>query len=231
MANEQTLEQVITNVMVNHIGAVGRHIGEGGCPRIQWYAFQNEMTKAISAMTTRPAAPVEGLVDNCDGKEQEAFEAWAKKNNYDMHEHPLHYLFLDAKTYAARQGWNEAIRYCRSQVEAIIAAERAEVSSLSRLCMSYRSDIDGFIEQISDLKAANAALTVRVKELETDVSAYILSAEDQDKRRKALETQLAAARKALTDIDNLDQAMGHELKLNDAFDAVRIARAALEDKS
>jgi hypothetical protein len=28
-----------------------------------------------------------------------------------MHEHPLHYLFLDEKTYAARQGWQAALRY------------------------------------------------------------------------------------------------------------------------
>ena len=61
MVNELKLEQVITNVMINHIGEEGRHIGEGGCPRIQWYALRNELIKAITAWNTRPAAPVEGL--------------------------------------------------------------------------------------------------------------------------------------------------------------------------
>jgi hypothetical protein len=55
----------------------------------------------------------ERLVAPCDRKEQYAFEAWAKSEDYDMHEHPLHYLFLDEKTNAARQGWNAAIRYMR----------------------------------------------------------------------------------------------------------------------
>lgn len=46
-----------------------------------------------------------------DGKEQDAFEEWAKANRYDMTTHPLHWLFLDAKTYAARDGWRGALQY------------------------------------------------------------------------------------------------------------------------
>jgi hypothetical protein len=61
-----------------------------------------------------PQAPFEPSYPyNCDGKEQFAFEAWAKEQRYDMNEHPLHYLFTDPKTYAARMGWNAAIAYCR----------------------------------------------------------------------------------------------------------------------
>lgn len=43
--------------------------------------------------------------------EQEAFEAWAQENGYDMSTHPLHWLFLDEKTYAARQGWKAGLVY------------------------------------------------------------------------------------------------------------------------
>lgn len=50
----------------------------------------------------------------CDGKEQHAFEDWALRQGYDMTKHPLHYLFLDAQTYAARQAWCAAIEYCRA---------------------------------------------------------------------------------------------------------------------
>lgn len=51
----------------------------------------------------------------CDGKEQYAFEAWASESRYDMHEHPMHYIFMDPKTNAARMGWNAALQYVREQ--------------------------------------------------------------------------------------------------------------------
>ena len=70
------------------------------------------------------------LTSNCDGKEQYAFEAWAKSQHYDMHEHPLHYLFLDPKTGAAREGWNASIRYCRETAEAVVSAQAAEIERL-----------------------------------------------------------------------------------------------------
>lgn len=44
-------------------------------------------------------------------EEQKAFEAWAKSQGLSMEQHPLHYLFLDPKTDAARDGWNAARRY------------------------------------------------------------------------------------------------------------------------
>jgi hypothetical protein len=54
----------------------------------------------------------------CDGKEQDAFEAWAKGKGYDMSCHPLHWLFLNERTYAARNGWKGAIEYVNSQISA-----------------------------------------------------------------------------------------------------------------
>lgn len=76
-----------------------------------------DIAEAATYLAALPPEDVQGLrdrlPDNCDGKEQEAFEVWAKSQGYDMHEHPLHYLFLDPKTNAAREAWNECIRYCR----------------------------------------------------------------------------------------------------------------------
>lgn len=46
-----------------------------------------------------------------DGKEQDAFESWAAGEKYDMTTHPLHWLFLNERTYAARQGWKAALEY------------------------------------------------------------------------------------------------------------------------
>ncbi len=50
----------------------------------------------------------------CDGKEQEAFEVYASGKGYDMATHPLHYLFINDKTNAARRSWAAAISYCNS---------------------------------------------------------------------------------------------------------------------
>lgn len=47
-------------------------------------------------------------------REQAAFEAWAKESRYEMDQHPLHYLFLDPKTDAARQGWKAAMAFMRA---------------------------------------------------------------------------------------------------------------------
>lgn len=55
---------------------------------------------------------------SCDGKEQDAFEAWAISQHYDMRQHPLHYLFLNELTYHARQGWKAGLEYAVSRVMA-----------------------------------------------------------------------------------------------------------------
>lgn len=65
--------------------------------------------------------PAEGVrealraLEPCEG-EQYKFEEWAKGERYDMSEHPLHYLFLDSKTNAARKGWKAALRYALAAI-------------------------------------------------------------------------------------------------------------------
>ena len=125
----------------------------------------------------------------------------------------------------------------RSQAEAIIAAKDAEIKQLKADLQSHIDGTTALVDEKIDaefkavaLQADNAALTARVKELEADVAKREEHRGKLMKGYRGLETQLAATKKALTEIDNLDQAMGHELKLDDAFEAVRIARAALEAK-
>ncbi|UVD32763.1 hypothetical protein [Pseudomonas phage PH826] len=67
---------------------------------------------------TAPSQAQHSVPDVCDGKEQDAFEEWAKKEGLDTSCHPMHWLFLDAKTNSARQGWKAALRYVRAQVAA-----------------------------------------------------------------------------------------------------------------
>ncbi|WP_232054375.1 hypothetical protein [Pseudomonas aeruginosa] len=65
-----------------------------------------------------PAKAQHSVPDVCDGKEQNAFEDWASKEGMNMERHPLHWLFLDAKTYSARQGWKAALKYACNMLAA-----------------------------------------------------------------------------------------------------------------
>lgn len=77
-----------------------------------------EVARAVLAKWGTPAGagPVEWPT-TCDGKEQEAWETWAQTERYDMTQHPLHYLFLNERTYAARQGWKAGLLYAVEQMK------------------------------------------------------------------------------------------------------------------
>lgn len=64
------------------------------------------------------AQAVSNLPKVGDGKEQEAFEIYARSRNLDLSQHPLHYLFLDGKTNQARSAWRECLVYVSSQLPA-----------------------------------------------------------------------------------------------------------------
>ena len=85
------------------------------------------------------------VVAVCDGKEQEAFEAWAKKEGYDMSQHPLHWLFLNHKTHSARKGWKAAIEYASAQTKQ--QAAQAAVPQGLVLVQGYERLIDQYIEE------------------------------------------------------------------------------------
>lgn len=53
--------------------------------------------------------------------EQNAFEAWAASERYNMSQHPLHWLFLDHGTYHARRGWRAGIAYAERRTLAAFA--------------------------------------------------------------------------------------------------------------
>ncbi|TZG25632.1 hypothetical protein [Sphingomonas montanisoli] len=59
----------------------------------------------------------EAVIRTCDGKEQDAFEEWAASQNMDTKTHPIHWLFLDPKTSAARQGWRGATEYWAARMK------------------------------------------------------------------------------------------------------------------
>ncbi len=63
--------------------------------------------RAASGSAEQPSIP--GLE-----ADPSAFVRWAARNGYDMTCHPLHFLFLNEKTHAARCGW----RACRDHYSA-----------------------------------------------------------------------------------------------------------------
>lgn len=73
-------------------------------PLIQDVVALLQQIQEVTLPSTAPAT--------CDGKEQHAFEDWARRTNYCMDQHPMFYLFMDSKTNAARQGWRAGLDYC-----------------------------------------------------------------------------------------------------------------------
>ncbi len=65
--------------------------------------------------TPVPDDVASAIQDNTAG---DKFEEWAISNNYNMTQHPLHYLFLNPRTDGARQGWKAAINWLESYIRA-----------------------------------------------------------------------------------------------------------------
>lgn len=83
-----------------------------------------DFAKAATPPAVEARVP-SGWPETCDGKEQEAWEAWAKSEGLSMECHPLHYLFLNATTYKARDAWKAGLRYASEQARAALSAAPA----------------------------------------------------------------------------------------------------------
>jgi hypothetical protein len=73
--------------------------------RDDWKKVAEQRGDEIQA--SRPRAQ-ESTLPNIPGlaADPSAFVRWAEPKGYDMTSHPLHFLFLNERTYAAREGWN-----------------------------------------------------------------------------------------------------------------------------
>lgn len=95
-----------------------------------------------------------GGVKPCNG-EQYLFEEWAKRNRYDMCEHPLHYIFMDAKTNAARMGWKAALAYAEKVAQEAVDALAAENATLRRRLTNM--DLIAAIDHLEELSKGRSA--------------------------------------------------------------------------
>ena len=88
----------------------------------------------VTADSSQPAQPVAVTWPaRCDGVEQDAFEAWAKDNHYDMELHPLHWLFLNARTSAARDGWAAGLAHAVDRMRAALDVHPLTVQDAARV--------------------------------------------------------------------------------------------------
>lgn len=112
-ATRPALEQMPTDAVVKAIcEALAYRYSDPVC-REKASALYHAIERARPASAVAPWHP-----KACDGEEQHEFEAWAKKQGYDMLEHPLHWLFLVEKTYHAREGWRSALEYVERAMKA-----------------------------------------------------------------------------------------------------------------
>ncbi len=180
---------------------------------------------ARSAKNTRPAPPVEGLET----------VLWGNTRSLSKPHDPIVWERMCA-SYPRPYYTVELVT--RSQAEAIIAAERKQKDHFADLA-------ERRFEELRELKADNAALTARVKELEGEVfhdpalgitwkqicEQFDKECTHHQERSQTLETQLAAAEKALAWYANPEiyKPHPHGIGFEDR-DKSYVAKAALEAK-
>ena len=193
MANELKLKQIIGQVMRDHIGPEdNRAIGEGGVPRIDWYALQAELLSALSVYSSRPApaATDTGLVTvlplgwrkyrNGDAEAVTPFgEIYtAYVNGYwRVTRNGKAGKFIKATggddVEAAKSGAQadfdtNVLSLVRSQAEELLVAKDYLLSVSDTVAQQLQNQIVTLTLQKEDLEADNVAKDARVKELETE---------------------------------------------------------------
>ncbi|WP_455296416.1 hypothetical protein [Brucella pituitosa] len=168
-------------------------------------------------LNTRLAAPVEGL--EVVAYQYKLNDAW--------------YL-SDAPETLRKAGYELRELVTRENAEAVIANVEAEKAKAIREAGKHFAKTCMMAEEIETLQADNAVLTARVKELEIDLGArqaQISFLELRWKEAEALETQLAAAKKALEWYANPEiyRPHPHGIGFEDR-DKSYVAKSALEAK-
>ena len=113
-----------------------------------WAREEGEFTDGRFVLST-PKPEGETVTDDlprvCDGKEQDAFEAWAASERYVMDTHPLHWLFLNERTWAARDGWKAGLTYAAKKIAASPKPTIVEASGMVDEYMTVTLSRDGTV--------------------------------------------------------------------------------------
>jgi len=214
--------------------------------RRDWHAVE-VAANVLRDQEARPAAPVEGLETvgyvTTSPTGAEVFQRkplvpghgqFGYKQDAVVTRSQAEELLAAERAETMRQvkHWSELYKqqhYRAEKAEAIIAEKDETMRKFGNIQKAYE-------EHIEVLKTDNAALTARVKELEKvnaklcdDVIDYELKVAERDVSLKALETQLAAAEKALEYISGIGFVAAKDAPAHHD-EAVKVARAALEAK-
>lgn len=96
-----------------------------------------------AVLAAPPQAPESAESADTSVGEVAAFEQLAKKHDWSMEQHPLHYLFLDDVTAAARAAWREGISFIQARMDAELGALRWELTESQRKLQAMRAYRDG----------------------------------------------------------------------------------------
>jgi hypothetical protein len=111
-------ELEFTNLLVSYAEAYGDESDAEDDNSNQYRDAKGALVTYIDTLlAARKTAPAKlDALESCSAEEVVAFESWAKTQKYDMTTHPLHWLFLDPATYAARQGWKNGLAFARDAI-------------------------------------------------------------------------------------------------------------------
>lgn len=141
---------------------------------IEQLIFPNQVERVVEAETAAAEAQPAPAAPNIPGlaADPSAFVRWAEPAGYDMTSHPLHFLFLNDRTAAARAGWNACrYHYKVDEVAAPVAAAQPvavpqDVGHLQSMAHTYadfkkpsvwdRENLHDCIAKLAEL-AAHAA--------------------------------------------------------------------------
>lgn len=96
---------------------------------------------------------------SCDGIEQDAFEAWAASEKMLMDTHPLHWLFLDPKTNAARQGWKAGLRHAADRCATLSSPPTVIEGGSGEWTRKRWDGVPALVEQITSEEGASVTFT------------------------------------------------------------------------
>lgn len=87
-------------------------------PEIPVTCFDGSPMIAAAAPVVPASGAAQAIVwpKTCDGKEQEAWEAYGQVSKLDMSRHPMFYIFLAPETDAARYAWKAGLEYAAKAI-------------------------------------------------------------------------------------------------------------------
>lgn len=191
-ALKPSLVDLISETMRVHVGEHDAPIGEGGCPRINWYGLRNELATAVETWNSTPTAieaspvvgEIEAVVDLIERLEKRTKfnEAVIKIDKIAFYERSD--LTLDreaAASLASLQSENQALREERDGARKWAYEQR--LAKHRSGCACHISDDEKLVSVCNFHKE----FVERAEAAESQVQSLTLKLEERDKLERAIE--------------------------------------------